>query len=80
MGSMMNEAPETTMAIDVKQFVDGNKDAVVFVLSAEEWEAHRQRVESLVTLVNRVVNGMAENPLFLAMLPPDVLETMRQQV
>lgn len=49
---------------------------VVAYIPIEEWNAHRDRVEALVNLINGVVNAMARNPALMAVLPPDVIQQM----
>ncbi len=49
-------------------------------VSDEEWRAHIARVEAMVNLINGVINGLANNPLFMSMVPPDVLEQMRGKI
>lgn len=69
---MNGEAAGTVTAI--------SKDEAVVIIPLAEWNAHRDRVESLINLINGIINGLANNPMFMAMVPPDVLEQMRGTV
>lgn len=59
---------------------DENAENATITIPVAEWNAHRDRVESLVNLINGIINGLANNPMFMAMVPPDVLEHMRGTV
>ena len=80
---MSNEAPESFALVpsgkidsDGRIAVDHEEQYVIIVPKAE-WDAHRERVEAMTNLINGVINGLASNPLFMSMVPPDVLAQMR---
>lgn len=61
---MTNEAPVVT-------------ETATIVIPLDEWNAHKEKVESLVNLLTGVMQGLSGNPMLMAMLPPNVLNSMR---
>lgn len=77
---MSSEAPEAVKddVWTLKGTLIGNSENVsIVVIPKEEWDAHKARVEAMVNLINGVINGLAANPLFMSMVPPDVLSQMQ---
>lgn len=66
---MINEAPPSERISELTTHV-------VAYIPVEEWNAHRERVEAMVNLINGVIKGLSTNPLFKSMIPPDVLQQM----
>lgn len=50
--------------------------AVMIEVDALEWEAHRMRVETCVSMLNALIAGLCQNPMFAGFIPPEV----RQQI
>lgn len=48
------------------------------VMPAAVWEAHVKRVESLCELLESLFGALAQNPMFGAMVPPDLLAKLRK--
>ncbi len=46
----------------------------------DEWKAYQARVEVMINLINGVINGLASNPLFMSMIPPDILSQMQGKI
>lgn len=44
----------------------------VIEVDAAEWEAHRKRVEVCVGMLNALIAGLSQNPMFAGFIPPDV--------
>lgn len=42
------------------------------------WEEHVKRVESLCELLESLFGALAQNPMFSAMVPPDLLAKLRK--
>lgn len=76
---MTDSAPDYHATLTANDSPLPNDEMQVIVVSREEWEAHRQRVETLVSLLGSMVNALSQNPMFMAMIPPDVLAEMRQR-
>jgi len=48
-------------------------------ITPEELVAHMRRVESLCNLLEKLFGALANNPMFQAMIPPDVLAELRKK-
>jgi hypothetical protein len=59
------------MAIDSEAHPDG------VVITNAEMKAHMARVESVFSLVEKMLTALAGNPMFAAMLPPDLQQELR---
>lgn len=59
---------KVTVATDTKYGEDSEA-----TLSPEEFRAHVKRVEDLCNLVESLFGALAQNPMFRAMIPPDLL-------
>lgn len=47
-------------------------------MTAEDFAAHVKRVESLCELLESLFGALAQNPMFAAMVPPDLLGKLRK--
>lgn len=55
------------------------KDLAELPVSPEEIRAHMQRVEELCRLIEGLFGALAHNPLFSAMIPPDLLAQLQNK-
>lgn len=47
-------------------------------IPAEEWQAHKDKVEVLCDLLNGLLAALSVNPMIRAMIPADVLQKLEQ--
>lgn len=73
---MPTEASTYETPATFKLTVEGDPNVAVFVMPEAEWEMHKQRVESLCQLLEKMFAALGNNPMFRAMIPPDVLKDM----
>lgn len=45
----------------------------------EEWQAHKQKVEVLCSLLNGLLASLAANPMIRGMIPQDVLRDLEEK-
>jgi len=52
--------------------------SAMLLVPIEDWLAHKQRVESLCELLENLFGALAQNPMFGAMVPPELLAKLKK--
>lgn len=47
-------------------------------IPAEEWRAHKEKVEVLCSLLNGLLGALSANPMIRGMIPQDVLRRIEE--
>lgn len=67
------------MHTDVKAENPIPDGSAMLLVPIEDWLEHTKRVESLCNLLEKLFGALANNPMFQAMIPPDVLAELRNK-
>lgn len=58
--------------VNMADNIEVKTDAIIQI-PREEWELHRQRVESLIMIMAGVLEGASRHPLLGSMVPPEMI-------